>query len=118
MRDHPYQTLVPPLIARVLADEQYYGDGPPTWPGAPTSNDAKKARKRYIKRLLRFIPDFGEVKKLAKILARCKQASAMHERCMPRMRASIPAIFRLRGEQISHEHEPARTCQHQHRVSE
>ena len=78
MRDHPYQTLAPPLIARVLADEQYYGDGPPTWPGAPTSNDAKKARKRYIKRLLRFIPDFGEVKKLAKILARCKKG----RRCM------------------------------------
>ena len=78
MRDRFYQTLVPPLIARVLADEQHYGDGAAAWPGAPTSNDAKKARKRYIKRLRRFIPDFGEVKKLAKILARCKR----RRRCM------------------------------------
>ena len=47
---------VPPLIARVLADEQLYGDGAPTWPGAPTSNNAKRTRKRYIKRLRRFSP--------------------------------------------------------------
>ena len=78
MRDHPYQTLVPPLIAMVLADEQYYGDGAPTWPGAPTSNDAKKARKRCIKRLRRFASQFSEAAKLAKTLARCKR----HRRCM------------------------------------
>jgi hypothetical protein len=69
---------VPPLIARALADEDYYGDGPPTWPGAPTSNDAKKARRSYVKRLRRFARQFPEAKKLAKILARCKR----RRRCM------------------------------------
>ena len=64
---------VPPLIARVLADEQLYRDGAPTWPGAPTSNNAKKARKSYIKRLKRFSPQLPEAAKLAKILARCKR---------------------------------------------
>jgi hypothetical protein len=64
---------VPPLIARVLADEQLYREGAPTWPGAPTSNNAKKARKSYIKRLKRFSPQLPEAAKLAKILARCKR---------------------------------------------
>ena len=64
---------VPPLIVRVLADEQLYRDGAPTWPGAPTSNNAKKARKGYIKRLKRFSPQLPEAAKLAEILARCKR---------------------------------------------
>ena len=78
MRDHPYQTLVPPLIARVLADEQYYGDGAPTWPGAPSFRKAKRTRKRYIKRLKRFSSQFPEAAELAQILARCKR----RRRCM------------------------------------
>jgi hypothetical protein len=45
MRDHLHQTLVPPLIARVLADEQHYGDGAPIWVGAPTSSGARKPVK-------------------------------------------------------------------------
>lgn len=69
---------VRPLIARVLADEFWFGNKPPGWPGAPTAADAKKARKRYIKRLRRFTPDFPEAKKLAKIVARCKKS----RRCM------------------------------------
>jgi hypothetical protein len=69
---------VPPLIARTLTNEDYYRDGPPTWPGAPTSNDVKKARRSYIKRLRRFARQFPEAKKLAKILARCKR----RRRCM------------------------------------
>jgi hypothetical protein len=69
---------IPPLIAIVLADELYYGDGPPIWPGAPTSNDAKKARKRYIKRLKRASPQFPDAKALADTLAECKPG----RRCM------------------------------------
>jgi hypothetical protein len=69
---------VPPLIARALADEDYYGDGAPTWPGAPTSKDAKKARRSYIKRLRRFARQFPEANKLADVLARCKR----RRRCM------------------------------------
>jgi hypothetical protein len=69
---------VPPLIARALTDEDYFGDGPPTWPAAPTSNNAKKARRSYVKRLRRFARQFPEAKKLAKILARCKR----RRRCM------------------------------------
>jgi hypothetical protein len=67
---------VPPLIARALADDDY-GDHP-TWPGAPTSKDAKKARRSYVKRLRRFARQFPEAKKLAKILAGCKR----RRRCM------------------------------------
>ena len=70
--------FVPPLIARVLADEFWFGNKPPGWPGAPTANDAKKARKRHIKRLKRFSPQFPEAAKLAKLLARCKR----RRRCM------------------------------------
>ena len=73
MHDNPNQTLVPPLIARVLADEQYYGDGPPTWPGAPTFRKAKRTRKRCIKRLKRFSSEFPEAAELARILGRCKR---------------------------------------------
>ena len=70
--------LVSPLIARVLASETYYGDGAPTWRGAPASNNAKTTRKRYIKRLRRFASKVPEAAKLAKILARCKR----RHRCM------------------------------------
>jgi hypothetical protein len=69
---------VPPLIARVLRNESYFGNGPPRWPGAPTSNDAQKSRKMYIKRLRRFSSEFPEAKELAKLLARCKG----RRRCM------------------------------------
>jgi hypothetical protein len=48
------------------------------WPGAPTSNDAKKARRSYVKRGRRFGRRFPEAKKLANILARCKR----RRRCM------------------------------------
>jgi hypothetical protein len=67
-----------PLIARVLRNEGYYGDGSPTWPGAPTSQDAQDSRKRYIKRLRRFSSEFPEAKELAKLLVRCKR----RRRCM------------------------------------
>jgi hypothetical protein len=69
---------VPPLIARALTDEDYYGNSAPTWPGAPTSKDAKKARRSYIKRLRRFSSEFRGAKKLANVLARCKR----RRRCM------------------------------------
>lgn len=68
----------PPLVARVLRDEGYYGDGPPTWSGAPTSNEARKARKKYVKRLWRFSAQCPEAKAPAKSLARCRP----HRRCM------------------------------------
>ena len=69
---------VPALLARVLHDETYYGDGHPTWPGAPTSKDAKNARESYIKRLRRFSSEFPEAKKLVDVLAQCKR----RRRCM------------------------------------
>jgi hypothetical protein len=63
---------VSPLIARALQDETYYGDGPPTWPKARSSKNAKRIRKRYTKRFRRFARQFPEAKALAKLLARCK----------------------------------------------
>lgn len=65
--------VVLPLIAMVLGDETYYRDGPPTWPNAPTSEDARDARDRYVKRLRRFAAEFPEATALADILARCKR---------------------------------------------
>jgi hypothetical protein len=78
MASQAQKNIVAPLIARVLQDETYYCDGPPTWLGAPTSKDAKKARRSYVKRLRRFAHQFPGAKKLAKILARCKR----RRRCM------------------------------------
>jgi hypothetical protein len=66
------------LVARILADEPYYRDGPPTWPNAPTSEDAKAARLRAIKRLHRFADDFAGAGQLADILVGCKPG----DRCM------------------------------------
>jgi hypothetical protein len=72
------QLLVPPLIARVLADEAYYGDGAPTWNGAPTSSDATLARKRSAKRLRRFAREFPDAEELANTLDECMPG----RRCM------------------------------------
>ena len=69
---------ISPLIAKIFTNEDYYGDGPPTWPGAPTSTDAKRARRSYIKRLRRFARQFPEAKNLADVLAPCKR----RRRCM------------------------------------
>jgi hypothetical protein len=82
MRDRGHLPLInvqiPPLVARVLVDEGYFGDGPPTWPGAPTSKDAKNTRKRYIKRLRHFAPEFPDAEELANTLDGCKPG----RRCM------------------------------------
>jgi len=72
------QTRVPALVARVLRDESYFGDGPPAWPGAPSSSDAKEARKRDVKRLRRFAPRFPGAEELAAILDDCQPG----HRCM------------------------------------
>ena len=96
---------VRPLIARVLADEYWFGNKPPSWPGAPTSKDAKKARKRYIKRLRRFTPKIPEAEEAGQNPGPLQTTSPMHERRMPRMRASVPAVVRLRGEEAGEQHE-------------
>jgi len=69
---------ISPLIAKILANEDYYGDGPPTWLNARSSKHAKEARKSSIKRLRHFASQFPETKALAKTLARCKP----RRRCM------------------------------------
>jgi hypothetical protein len=69
---------VPPLIARVLADENHYRNGPPTWPNASTSQDAREARLRAINRLRRFADEFTGAGQLADILVGCKPG----RRCM------------------------------------
>jgi hypothetical protein len=69
---------IPPLIYKALSDERHFGDGPPTWPKAPTSKEAHEARSRYIKRLLRFSSQFPDAQKLAGILASCDR----RQRCM------------------------------------
>ena len=61
------------LTARIFLSEGLFGDGPPTWPGAPTFRKAKRTRKRYIKRLKRFSSQFPEAAELARILVRCKR---------------------------------------------
>jgi hypothetical protein len=68
----------PPLITRTLNDEALYSDGDPTWVNAPTMGNAKKARKRWIKRLRRFGSEYPEAELLARILRSCKAK----RRCM------------------------------------
>jgi hypothetical protein len=70
--------IVPALVARVVRDERHYRDGTLTWQDAPTSSNALKSRKRYIKRLRRFSLQSPEARRLAKVLASCGR----HHRCM------------------------------------
>jgi hypothetical protein len=42
------------LVYDILSDERWYGDGDPSWPKAPTSEDAEKRRLFCAKRLRRF----------------------------------------------------------------
>ena len=69
---------IPSLAARVLSDEAHFGDGPPTWPNAPTSTDAKKDRLRAIKQLRRFATKSNAAGLLADDLAECEPGN----RCM------------------------------------
>ncbi len=69
---------IPTLAGRVLSDEAYFGDGPPTWPNAPTSAEAGKARLRAIKQLRRFATKSNAAGLLADDLADCKPG----QRCM------------------------------------
>jgi hypothetical protein len=78
MRQTSYKPHVTPLVAKVLGDEDYYGDGAPTWPGAPASSDAKATRERYSKRLRRFSPQFPKANELSHLLSACEP----HHRCM------------------------------------
>ena len=66
------------LIARVLSDEGYYGNGDPTWLNAPRAKEAKKARKTAAKRLRYFADDFPGAGQLADILTHCRP----RHRCM------------------------------------
>ncbi len=70
--------VVPALIETILSKQRLYGDGPPMWPDAPSSNDAYKARERATKRLRRFSSQFPETKNPAKVLAHCRP----RRRCM------------------------------------
>src|ERR1700691_1051480 len=77
--EQPFQAaVVPPLVARLLGDEQFYGDGALSWPGATTAKKAKSTRKRYVKRLRRFEAEIPDAKALADHLASCKK----RRRCM------------------------------------
>ena len=60
----------PPLIARLLSDERYFGDSAPNWQKAPTAQYAVQARKGAAKRLRRFAGEFPEAERLADILTR------------------------------------------------
>jgi hypothetical protein len=40
------------LVDEILADERWYGDGDPHWPGAPTPKDAEKRRLFCARRLV------------------------------------------------------------------
>jgi hypothetical protein len=62
---------VPPLIARILSQEGFFPDSPPTWSGAPTAREAKEARERSVKRLRRFSTQNPGAHQLAEILSAC-----------------------------------------------
>ena len=66
-----------PLVARVLNESQY-GNGSPTWLNAPRAKDAKKARKKAVKRLRRFSDEFPGAEQLGEVLDHCRPG----RRCM------------------------------------
>jgi hypothetical protein len=59
------------LVDEILADERWYGDGDPHWPGAPTPKDAEKRRLFCARRLRRFKLT-PEALKLAARLKACR----------------------------------------------
>jgi hypothetical protein len=67
-------------VAEVLSCEAWYNDVKlrPSWKGAPSSDQAKCRRLRYIKRLSRFIDQFSVAKDLAGTLDSCHP----NHRCM------------------------------------
>jgi hypothetical protein len=66
------------LVARILAREHWFGDGPPRWEDAPTPRQTRRDRLFRIKRLRRVAQTQPGAEKLADILARCKR----RRRCM------------------------------------
>jgi hypothetical protein len=67
---------LPSSTKDVLADERWYGDGHPSWPNAPTAEEAEKRRLFCAKRLRRFKLS-PEALKLAARLKDCRRG----ERC-------------------------------------
>jgi hypothetical protein len=61
-----------PLVAETLACQAWYGDGKPSWKGAPSSDQATRSRLAYIKRLHRFIEQFSATEDLAARLSACE----------------------------------------------
>jgi hypothetical protein len=64
---------VPPFIARILSQERFFRDSPPTWSGAPTAREAKEARERFVKRLRRFSIQCPDAQQLAEALSNCER---------------------------------------------
>ena len=71
-RSTSYISGASPLVGRVLAHEDRFGDGAPSWPNAPSSTDTAKTRQRHVKRLRRFANDFPGADQLADIIESCE----------------------------------------------
>jgi hypothetical protein len=74
----PITAASPPLLAQVLANEVWYGDGQPSWHRAPASEEAAQKRLAYIKRLRRFADTLRSATATANRLAACEP----RDRCM------------------------------------
>jgi hypothetical protein len=59
------------LVDEILSDEKWYGDSDPTWPGAPTTDQAEARRRFCVKRLRRFDLSRQGLKIAAKLEACC-----------------------------------------------
>ena len=77
---HAYRSdfTLKPLFVEVLSDERWYQDGSPSWPKAPTANDAETERTSCVKRLRRFASEYPRAKRVAHRLENCEP----HDRCM------------------------------------
>jgi hypothetical protein len=62
-----------PLIAQLLCDEGWYGDGEPHWQNAPSSVSAKQTRRHHVKRLRRFASSCPGADGLADLLNDCEK---------------------------------------------
>jgi hypothetical protein len=67
-----------PLVAEILSCEAWYGDGHPSWKGAPPSDQATCSRLSYVKRLRRFADQLP----LATALVSTLEACQPDHRCM------------------------------------
>jgi hypothetical protein len=92
-----------PSVARILADESYFGDGAPSWRRAPTSSEAKAVREKRIKRLIRFSERFPGAAELASIMTDSKHGDRCRSGACPECGRAFQRFLVLQFEKLAND---------------